>query len=170
MAELAAVATALATGTVSEIGLGTALTAAGQAASIGGTVAGGVAANERGKAMAAQEKRKANEEMVSATRKAQEQRRRAQLVQSQQVAGAAASGGGVATPTIYDIIGDTEQAAFEAVGAEIAHGENRRDARLASAKEYKREGNAAFVGSIFDAAGKGLWSGYDPLKTKKAFG
>lgn len=154
MAELAIVATALATG--GEIALGTALAAAGQAATIGATVAGGAAANEKAKSQAKQEERKANEEMVGATRKAQEQRRKAELIQSNIIAGAAASGAGVATPTIYDLIGDTEQAAFEAVQGEIAHGENRRDARLASAKEYKREGKAAFVGSIFDAAGKGL--------------
>lgn len=156
MAELAAVATALAAGEAATIGAGTALAAAGQAVTIGSTVAGGVAAKNKGDFQAKQAKVKANEEMVSATRKAQQQRRRAELVQSSQVAGASASGGGVNTPTIYDLIGDTEQVGFEAVQGEIASGENRSKSLLASAKAYKQEGNAAFVGSIFDAAGKGL--------------
>lgn len=73
MAELAAVATALAAGTAAEIGAGTALAAAGQAAVIGSTVAGGVAAKNKGDFQAKQAKVKANEEMVGATKKAQEQ-------------------------------------------------------------------------------------------------
>lgn len=150
--ELAALGTALFTG--AEIAGSTALAAAGQAVQIGAAVAGGAAANARAGAMADQEKRKANEEMVMATRKAQEKRRQGELVQSKIVSGAAASGGGVATPTIYDLIGDAEQVTFEGVQGEIANGENRRNARLYSAEQYKRQGNADFLGSIFGALGK----------------
>jgi len=150
--ELAALGTALFSG--AGVSGGTALSGIGQALSIGSTIAGGMAAKSKADAMAEQEKRKANEEMVGATRKAQEQKRRADLVQSKITSGAAASGGGVATPTIYDLIGDTEQVGFEAVQGEIANGENRRNARLASAEQYKRQGGADFMGSIFGGLSK----------------
>ena len=152
--ELAALGGALFTG--AEVSGGTALAGLGQALQVGGSVVGGLAAKNKADAMAAEEKRKANEEMVAATRKAQDKRRQAELIESKQVAGAAASGGGVATPTIYDLIGDTEQAGFEAVQSEIALGENRRNARLASAKNYKAQGGMDFAGSIFGGLAKGI--------------
>lgn len=152
--ELAALGTALFTG--GSVSAGTALAGVGQAVGVGSSLIGGVAAKNRADAMAEQEKRKANEEMVMATRKAQEKRRQGELVQSKIVSGAAASGGGVATPTIYDLIGDAEQVTFEGVQGEIAHGENRRNARLFSAEQYKRQGGADFLGSIFGALGKAI--------------
>lgn len=174
MAELAALGTALAAG-ASEIGIGTALSA-------GAGIAGGIAANEAGKAQADALKKKSqfeHEQLVAAeaearakaTRKAADEAHKTDLVAGRRRALAAASGagatGGSEDTTLEDIYA---QGAYNVESA-IASGENtarglmdkdaaqRYDA-ITQANLVKAKGKAALVSGVVGAAGKVVGNRY----------
>lgn len=187
MAELAAVGTAIAAG-IGEVGIGTALT-------VGSTIAGGVAANEAGKAQAkalrqkaefdeAQGKQKAGEIMANATRKAQAQRDRNEKVVGRAkalLADSGAGGGEGAAATLEDLFNegdylvksDVRAGQSGAAGALDSGNMSAYNSRV-SANNAEAGGKAALMKAGLGAAGTvvgnkykigGMFSADDDLET-----
>lgn len=149
-----------------------------------GTILGGNAAEDAGRAQqqaayfrAAQEEQAANESRAAAQRSALEQRRQTGLAQSALQARAAASGGGADDPTIQNLAGDIAARGEYQSLLEMYKGENRArgledeatgsrlsgDAALAEGKAKKKTSFLSAAGTLIGAAG----SAY---KTYKGFG
>jgi hypothetical protein len=149
-------------------------TVAGGALSAAGTIAGGQAAADAGKAQkgardfeALQQEQAAQESRAVAQRSAMEQRREGRLLQSRLQARAAASGGGADDPTVVglgrDIAGRSEEGAL----FEMYKGENRArglqdqalgsrmsgDAALAEGRAKRTASYLSAAGTIIGSAG-----------------
>lgn len=133
-----------------------ALSAIGTAASIGGTILGGVSANQAAKQEAAMRERQAAVERADASRRAEEERRKTTLVMSRQKALAATSGAGTQNPTILDIMSETAQRGSYLARTEMYGGEDRARGQLDQAAAAKAKGRSQMTGSFFDAFGEGI--------------
>lgn len=175
MAELAAIGTALASAAsaaTAEIGIGTALSAAG-------TLASGVAADQAGRAQDKASRDKADydakmleqagaAEMAKATRVAEDRRAKTDHLIGRNIALSAASGGGTGgsnAQTLEDIYKEGEYLAQSDVvagqmrqaGLKDKAAAGQYDAKV-SGEMSKAKGRAALVGSVLSAGGK-VYSG-----------
>lgn len=133
-----------------------ALSAIGTAASIGGTILGGITGNQAAKQEAAMRERQAAVERADASRRAEEERRKATLVMSRQTALAATSGAGTQNPTILDIMSETAQRGSYLARSETYGGEDRARGQMDMAAAAKAKGRSQMTGSFFDAFGEGI--------------
>jgi hypothetical protein len=159
----------------------TVATVAGGAIQAAGTLMGGQAAADAGRAQqgaqyfkAAQEEQAAQESRASQQRVALDKAREGRLLQSRLQANAAASGGGAADPTILDLSGGIAgRSEYESL-LEMYKGENRarglEDSAVGSRMSgdaAKAEGDAKKKASYFSAAGTLIGSAGSAYKTYK---
>jgi hypothetical protein len=151
----------------SGIGLGTILSGLGTAATVGGTIASGIAAKNQADFQAKEEKRVAADKLASATRQADDTRRRTNILMSNEKAAAASSGGGVTNPTVLDILSDTAGRGEFLQASDLYNGQSAAASDLDQAALLKKKGSNLMTGSWLDALGEGALGGY---KTGKSAG
>lgn len=162
----------------------TVATVAGGALQAAGTIMGGNAAADAGKAQqsaqyfkAAQEEQAAQESRASQQRVALDKAREGRLLQSKLQANAAASGGGASDPGIVTLAqGIAGRSEYESL-LEMYKGENRarglEDQAVGSrltGDAAKAEGEAKKTASYFSAAGTLIGSAGSAYKTYKGYG
>lgn len=136
--------------------------------SAGGSLVQGVAANNAAQAEAAQMEEKGQEEFAAAQREAMAQRREGRLINSRQQALAAASGSAADSPTIVRLMTDVAGGAEYNAGTTMYGGIQRKKGLRDGANARRAEGQAALVGSVFDATGS-AFSGGDRFGTRRGW-
>lgn len=127
--------------------------------SAGGSIVQGISANDAAQTEAAQMEERGKEDFAASQREAIDKRREGRLVNSRQQALAAASGAGADAPTIVKLMTDTAGQAEYNAASTMFGGLQRRAGMNDSARARRKEGQAAMIGSVFDAAGTALSGG-----------
>lgn len=135
----------------------------------GGSLMQGAAAKRAADAEAVQLEARGKEDFAASQQEAQQKRREGALINSRQQALAAASGAGADAPTIVKLMTDTAGQAEYNAQTSMFGGTQRKKGMFDSANARRAEGNAALVGSVFDAAGKTA-SSFAKFKTSGGFG
>lgn len=132
---------------------------AGALIQAGGTIMGGIAANDAAKAEARQLEQQAGQERAKAQRVAIEQRRKGELAQSKLTASVAGGGGDTSDPTVVDLAsGIYQESEYDALMG-LYNGEERARGYEYGAKVRRWEGKQAKKMSFFDAASTALGAG-----------
>lgn len=132
---------------------------AGQLIQAGGTIMGGMAANDAAKAEAKQLEQAAGQERAKAQRVAENERRRGEFAQSRGQALAAASGGDALDPTVLDVQGGIfHESEYNALMG-LQTGEERARGLEYEAKNRRHQGKQAKMMSYIDAASTALGAG-----------
>lgn len=118
-----------------------------------GSIVGGINANNAAQAEAAQMEERGKEEFAASQREAEAKRREGALLNSRTQALAAASGAGADAPTIVKLMTDTAGQAELNAQTELYGGRQRQKGLRDSAAARRTEGQAALIGSVFDAGG-----------------
>lgn len=155
----AGTAAASAVGTIGSALASPAVATLGTLASVGGTVATGVAANKAAKVEAKQLQAAATDERAASQREADLERRRTKMILSEQQAKGASSGAGVGG-TLLDIMastaaeGDIKEQQTNYLGSSRQAGLKDK----AAATRYKA--SADYAGTFLDAASQGIDGAY----------
>jgi hypothetical protein len=132
---------------------------AGALIQAGGTIMGGLAANDAAKAEAKQMEQEAGQTRARAQRVAIGERHKGTIAQSRLTALAAAGGGDAQDPTVVDLAsGIYEQSEYDALMG-LYNGEERARGYEYGAKVRRYEGKMAKKMSFFDAASTALGAG-----------
>lgn len=126
------------------------LQAIGTAATIGGTIATGVAANNAARSEALQLEAKANEEKAAASQEAQAFDRRRQLALSRIRNVSAASGFSADDPTSLNLLAETDEYGTLQSALTRYGGVSRASSLRSQAEASRRSGSAALYESVFD--------------------
>ncbi|MGQ4813030.1 hypothetical protein GOZ96_04715 [Agrobacterium vitis] len=118
-----------------------------------GSIAQGAAANQQAKQQALNMEAQGKQELASSQQQAFQQKEQGNLMLSKQQALSAASGGGADDPTILKIMGDTAQQSAVNVRNTTVSGQQAMANANSSASNMRKQGQASFLGSVFNAAG-----------------